>query len=58
MDPTRWAHAVIMWDPYVGTRRQGDQDADTFTIGAGIQWSRRARNRKEWTELGFFFFKV
>ncbi|XP_069705586.1 uncharacterized protein [Periplaneta americana] len=44
-----------MWDPYVGKRGQGRPRlrwSDMFTREAGKQWSRTAKNRVLWRELG------
>ncbi|KAJ4437189.1 hypothetical protein ANN_17324 [Periplaneta americana] len=51
----RWTHAVTMWDSYVGKRGQGRPRlrwSDKFTKEAGKQWSRTAKNRVLWKELG------
>ncbi|KAJ4440128.1 hypothetical protein ANN_08266 [Periplaneta americana] len=52
---TKWAHAVTIWDPYVGKRGQEDHGSDGLTCfikEAGKQWSRTAKNRVLWKELG------
>ncbi|KAJ4449935.1 hypothetical protein ANN_01342 [Periplaneta americana] len=54
-DQKRWIHAVTMWNPYVGKRGQGIlrfRWSDMFAREAGKQWSRTAKNRVLWKELG------
>ena len=55
MDHQRWTHKVTMWDPRIGWRNVGRQKtrwADHFKSIAGGQWSRVARNRERWKQLG------
>ena len=38
MNPKRWAHAIVMWNPYIGNRREGKaklKSSDTHEAGAG-----------------------
>ncbi|KAJ4428066.1 hypothetical protein ANN_24080 [Periplaneta americana] len=51
----KWTHAVTIWDPYVGKRGQGRPRlrwSDMCTKEEGKQWSRTAKNRVLWKELG------
>jgi hypothetical protein len=52
LDQRRWAHATSMWDVRIGERtgRPKTRWADTFKRVVG-QWSRRAKNRGEWSIL-------
>ncbi|KAJ4428367.1 hypothetical protein ANN_24386 [Periplaneta americana] len=50
-----------MWDPYVGKRGQGRPRlrwSDMFDKEEGKQWSRTAKNRVLWKELGKVMFSI
>jgi hypothetical protein len=53
MDHHSWAQATSMWDIRIGkrTRRPKARWADTVKRVAGGQWSRTAKNRREWRKL-------
>ena len=52
---SRWTYAATMWDPYIGKRGQGRPRlrwADVFRKTTDKLWTRKAKDRKLWKELG------